>query len=134
MPEVSNEEKIKILLQEYATLRQEIIARTTHGFQLISVGTVVLTWLVATRDPGPFLLIVVLTAAAVLLAAVWLTFRAIGRAATRVRQLEAEVNRRAGEDLLVWETGIRDITAHFWQRAHWRPNKPLVAQSREEEG
>jgi len=111
--------EIRILLNEYSTLRQEIISRTTHGFQLISVGAVALTWLVTTSAPGPVLLLALSVLAAALLVGVWLTFRSIGSAARRVRHLEADINRRAGERLLLWELSRGNFTAHFWHPRHW---------------
>jgi hypothetical protein len=36
-------------------------------------------------------------------------------AATRVRELEAELNRRAGEKLILWESERGGLNAGYWQ-------------------
>ena len=52
---------------------------------------------------GRFWLGVAIALLAVLIAG-WTTFRDIGKAAERLRELENDINHRAGEQLLVWET------------------------------
>jgi hypothetical protein len=113
-PQISTEEKIKILLCEYATLRQEIIARTGHGFQLMSVGAVLLAWVLLTQTRGSFFWFGLAFAVAVVCVAAWFTLRDIKKAATRIQQLEKDINGRAGEELLVWETKWGGVATGFW--------------------
>lgn len=114
---ISQEEKIKILLQEYATLRQEIIARISHGYQIMSVGTVLFAWIFITKTQGiPFWLAFVI-ALIIFLFAVWFILRDINKAAERIRELETEINSRAGEELLVWESRWGSAVTGFWGRA-----------------
>lgn len=123
--QISEEEKIKILLQEYATLRQEVIARTTHGFQLLSVGSVVLAWMMTTQKTSGFFWPGLSIAVIVYLIAIWFTLRDINKATARLRQLEQDVNRRAGEDLLVWESRWGGAVTGFWGPA--RPIEQRLA-------
>lgn len=117
LPEISTEEKIKILLCEYATLRQEIIARTGHGFQLMSVGFVVLTWVIITQTRGSLFWPGAAIALTFFLVATWFTLRDIKKASIRIQELEKDINRRAGEELLVWESNWGGLVTGFWGRA-----------------
>ncbi len=116
LQQISTEEKIKILLCEYATLRQEIIARTGHGFQLMSVGSVVLAWVISTQTRRSLFWPGVAIALTFFLVAAWFTLRDIKRAATRIQELEKDINRRAGEELLVWESKWGGVVTGFWRR------------------
>ena len=102
--EVSTEEKIKILLQEYTTLRQEIIARTSHGFQMLSVGAVLFSWIILTKTRDAVFWLILVFALSIFAVGIWFTWRDIEKAAKRIRQLEQSINNRAGEELLVWES------------------------------
>lgn len=126
--QISTEEKIKILLHEYATLRQEAIARTTHGFQLLSVGSVVLAWVMITPTPGAFFWPGLAIAVVVYLIAIWFTLRDLYKATSRIRELENDINRRAGEELLVWESKRGGAVTGFWGRA-----RPLKTSAQDNE-
>lgn len=114
---LSNKEKVQILLHEYTTLRQEIIARTTHGFQLIAAGAVVLVWALTKPEIDGRFWFGVAVAISVILISSAMAFRDIGKAAERLRELENDINRRAGEQLLVWETYWGGAVTGFWGRA-----------------
>jgi len=47
----------------------------------------------------------------------WVTYRDIVKAAARIRELEKDINVRAGEDLLVWETFWGGAVTGFLGRA-----------------
>jgi ABC-type uncharacterized transport system permease subunit len=126
LPQISTEEKIKILLHEYATLRQEIIARTGHGFQLMSVGSVLLAWVIITQTRASLFWPALAIAVTVFLVAAWFTLRDIRKAATRIQELEKDINRRAGEELLVWESKWGGVVTGFWGRA-----RPLDRKTQE---
>jgi len=115
--QLSREEKIKILLQEYTTLRKEIIAWTSHGFQMMSVGTALFAWVILIQTRGALFWPGVTIALIIFLLAIWFTLRDIKKAATRIRELENDINRRAGEELLVWESRWGGAVTGFWGRA-----------------
>jgi hypothetical protein len=117
MPEGFNsEEKVKILLTEYNSLRAEIGARTGYGFQVGGFAVTALSLLAAQaitwRSIVVFVLILIL-----IVGVMFLVFGHIWITAARVREIERDVNERAGEKLLVWETG--------WGYAqHWFSDRP----------
>src|SRR5687767_11096033 len=106
-------ERVRVLLAEHGTLRSEIIALTTLRFQLYTLGGAVTTILSAlyirTFGVLPNWLFAVLFAS--MLAFIGIAFsimfrfiwRDIQKAASRIREIELDVNDRVGEDLLVWE-------------------------------
>jgi hypothetical protein len=103
---LDQKDRIQILLSEYSTLRSEILSRNTMGVQLTAIGVALITWLWKDlpKDPMWYHWIVI-----VLLAGVFVIFynanvRDVKKAALRLRNLEHEINSRAGEHLLVWET------------------------------
>jgi hypothetical protein len=99
-------DRIQILLAEYSAMRAEILARTGYGFQIASVALVGMTWFLQqtlTGKPWWFWLLMVLVACGFLLA-IHTNTRDLKRAAKHVRRLEHEINSRAFEQLLVWET------------------------------
>jgi hypothetical protein len=100
MPE---EEKIKILLAEYTGLRSEIVARTGHGFQVSGFAVTALS-LLASQSVNWRTILVFVFIMLFLTGAGILTIRDAWRAVARTRQIEEDVNKRAGENLLVWET------------------------------
>ena len=99
-------DRIQILLNEYTALRAEIVSRTGYGFQILVIGTAILTWfLTATSSSRPWyfwfgVAVFVVTFSI----ANFVNTRDLSRAAHRVKELEHEINSRAGEHLLVWET------------------------------
>jgi hypothetical protein len=111
----SSEEKVKILLAEYSSLKAEVGAHTGYGFQASGFAVTALSLLAAQaitwRSIVVFFLIVIL-----ILGAMFLILGHIWIAATRIREIERDVNERAGEKLLVWETA--------WGKAqHWFSDK-----------
>ncbi len=122
-------ERIEILPHEYDCLRAEILNRTTQGFQVVAISAVVLTLFFVDSLGLIGRLIAVSISAPVVAIGSWFILRDIGKASERLRELEADINRRAGEDLLVWETRWGSAVTGFWGRA-----RPLPAQSRSETG
>jgi hypothetical protein len=86
----------------------------TRVYQVATMTALVLIWLLQQKDGGaPFYL--GLTAAIVGLSiCAWTLARDLGRAGIRVKQIEREVNRRAGERLLVWESEWGAQTSPIW--------------------
>ncbi|MGH6670817.1 MAG: hypothetical protein ACRECV_02440 [Xanthobacteraceae bacterium] len=102
---IGQKEKINILLEEYRSLRSEILTRTGYGFQVYTALAAVLTWFFGQPDLAhrglPWVALVL-----VLILFVWFTavnVREIWKCAYRTKEIEHEVNSRAGQHLLVWE-------------------------------
>jgi hypothetical protein len=96
---------VEILLKEYDTLRAEIIARQSGGFQLVIIAGAVFTWF-AERATGQRLWIGM---AALVMASCFLVFRAvqdIDLIAKRIGEIEQEINQIAGASLLKWESRL----------------------------
>ena len=103
MDALSEKEKIQILLSEYTAMRAEIVSRTGYSFQIGVIVAAVITWLL--QQP-PITWQVATGLAVVALFVLWfslLNIRDIWRVADRMKELEHEINSRAGEHLLVWE-------------------------------
>lgn len=99
----SEEEKVKILLNEYNTLRAEIIARIGHSYQLIGVGVAAILLLFYLWPIGNIFWAMLAIATTILAIAFWIWLRDTLKASERIREIELDVNQRVGEDLLIWE-------------------------------
>lgn len=102
----SPKDKVAILLEEYKTLRTEIIQYNTSGFGLIGIGgtaTVAISATLAANNPRlGFALFVVLAMA---ITALYRHMRfALLEFAAQLIELERMINHFAGEKLLSWET------------------------------
>jgi hypothetical protein len=106
LSDLKQKDRIQILLSEYSTLRAEIISRTANGFTLTTIGVTVLTWVIKefTSNSPWYYWLGALTLFVVFGLGVFVNIRDITRAARRVKALEHEINSRAGEHLLIWET------------------------------
>jgi len=118
----SEEEKVKILLHEYASLRSEILTRTSNLYQLIAFCAALFVWAVSHKSYHFW--IATLSVFIVFLFFFRLISRDIDKAATRLRELEQDINRRAGETLLVWEVRWGGAVT-----GHWGRGKPLPQDS-----
>jgi uncharacterized membrane protein (DUF485 family) len=95
---------IDIVLHEYDSLRAEIVSRMDARFQLIGFLAIVAT-LLGTTDISNVSRRLLIIAALILFISVWLLFGFyIKRCAKRLREIEAEVNKKLGDDVLVWES------------------------------
>jgi hypothetical protein len=100
-------DKISIILEEYKSLRAEILQRTTMLNQTYAVaGTVAAGILGAMVQYRAISAGVAMIAALIALVvfATWLIDDAIRIVAFRLRQIESEINALAEHRLLVWET------------------------------
>jgi len=97
-------EEIEILFKEYDTLRTEIIARTSSGFQLVAIFSGLVGALIAWGASGHATAIsICLLIFALAAVGVWFILAAfipLSAVARRVAEIEIEVNRRAGSTLL----------------------------------
>jgi hypothetical protein len=108
--------KTTILFKEYDTLRAELIARSTHWYQLGGIAIAVIGWLVARPFDKPT--IIALPVVMILGAFFAVTLaRDVYFLANRLRELEAEINMIAGSELLKWETryGGTASKSYFWR-------------------
>jgi hypothetical protein len=105
---LSNHECIQIIFKEYDTLRAEIIARTTGGFQLISIiallSSALLAW-AGSHSASKVLWVGVGVLCAASALFFYVAHRDVNMLASRVKEIEAEINHLAGDiELLKWET------------------------------
>lgn len=115
----NEEEKVRILLQEYIALRNEILTRTSNLYQLLTVCGALFVW-VMTQSSSDHFWVALFSELIVFLFFFKLISRDIDKAAKRLRQLEHGINRRAGETLLVWETRWGGAVT-----GHWGHGTPL---------
>jgi hypothetical protein len=121
--------KVQVLLYEYAGLRMEILHRTGHMYQLLAIGGALFLWLLIPR-PIDWRLWVSLVMSLVIVSLFgWFLHRDINKAAARLRELEQEINERAGEELLVWETRWGGAVTGYWGRAKPLSEKDLTKRT-----
>jgi len=121
---------VQVLLAEYNVLQTEIIHRMNNGFQLMAVAAVVFALLVQLLAQRHFWLFGTssLIAVTAIVAATRLTFYYIGEAAERIKQIEREVNTRAGEVLLVHQSRIGGhARGYLWRALLGRQSKKSTA-------
>src|SRR5262245_5549344 len=101
----SPKDKVQILLQEYNSLRNESIQRGNNTFQLVTAGAAMLVWILSRFQEAKLSVkdvkswAIVFTCAAVMALFSWFIRRDINKAAARLRELEKDINERAGERL-----------------------------------
>lgn len=129
-PALAQFDKIQILLHEYDTLRNALLARYSAQFKAVGVLALVLTGLVtviATNGLNKILVGLVGSSVVIfILVILWIDYD-IARAAKRVREIETDINARAGEPLLTWEThwGPGGIAMRYFVEG---APKPIPAQ------
>lgn len=122
------DQKITILLAEYGTLRAEILQRNSALSSGLMVGLPAISGIVplfAQSIPRAVLAFVFFVV--VLIAAYRIILFDILRLARRVRQIEAEVNERANEKLLVWETEQGFERVGLWRRIKYACGQRSIA-------
>ncbi|HUE11596.1 MAG TPA: hypothetical protein VMQ54_11685 [Steroidobacteraceae bacterium] len=100
-------DKIAVLLEEYKSLRQEVLQRTTMLNQIYTGGGAVAAGILGLMVQYKTIaagIAMLLAGIALVVFATWLIDGAIRVAALRLRQIEAEVNEIANHRLLAWET------------------------------
>jgi hypothetical protein len=112
---IGEKERLQVLLTEYTSLRSEINVRMSSVYQVAWITAAVTIYLLQQEEDGGIPLILGFVAGLIgLLICAWTLARDLVRAALRVKQIEFEVNRRAGEQLLVWETEWGGQTSRLW--------------------
>jgi len=114
MTELGEKERIQILLAEYTSLRSEVNSRISSSYQVVGIGTALIAWLLQQQIGPRFWIGVCVIVAGALYCGRVITYDAMN-AAKRVRELEAELNNRAGEKLIFWETERGGLNANYWR-------------------
>jgi hypothetical protein len=127
LSDLVQKDRIQILLAEYTALRAEIVSRTGYGFQLTLIGVAIVTWVLREGSPGApwYFWLGVATLVAGFGLGMFTNVRDLKRAAHRVKDLEHEINSRAGEHLLVWEHLSGVVTRMGLIRSFFSPVKPF---------
>jgi hypothetical protein len=119
---VDDSEKIKIILEEYKSLRTEIMQRHAGIIQVYTVAGTAFVGVVGfavfnTTILGGVLMTLVLIVLVV--GAFFLHDHDIRMLAKRLRIIEADINQRAQENLLDWETSYGLLSVDYDDRV-WR--------------
>jgi len=107
-------EKIAILALEYTSLRSEINVRMSSIYQVVAVFAAVSAWMLQ-QPLGWHLLLAGCMATIGFATCIWFLARDSIKAAIRVQELEFEINKRAGEKLLIWESELGGLPHGYWQ-------------------
>jgi uncharacterized membrane protein len=123
-------EQIQILMEEYKTLRAEIVQRLASMYQIAGIAgtaSVTISGIVAVQHSVLLGLILFIFFFFV----IWFTQRLIDfdmrMNATRLRELEAIVNNLAGTRLLVWETDHGGVWPEAQRRRVTYVLQPLIS-------
>jgi hypothetical protein len=108
-------EKIQILLTEYTSLRTELNARISSMYVGAGWSTVAIIWLLQQSNSYSLWIGSLVWGIGAAYCARILSFD-LANAARRVREIELEVNRRAGERLLIWESERGGLNRSYWLR------------------
>jgi hypothetical protein len=121
---VEEKDKISIMLAEYGTIRAELLQRNTVMNQVFTVGGTIAAGVIGAGvqlylQHGFSALPGVATVLLVTATFVGFTWREIDKEARRANRhlvaLEKEINRRAGETLLSWESTFGlDVDGYMW--------------------
>jgi len=124
---LGQKDRIQILLSEYSTLRSEILSRTGFGFQIAAVAAAVITWFIQQplSNHSAYFWLAVIGIAFSFSISIFVNVRDLTRAAYRVKELEHEIDSRAGEHLLVWESLSGVLTRTGLLKSFFSMVKPL---------
>lgn len=123
----SEKEEIELYMKEYESLRAEIISRIGNNSRMVSLTATAALALVGFLGTQRFSFYLIYCFEFVLFVPVFfggLAFANITRAARRVAEIEIEVNKRVGRDILVWESQRAVVSPGWWKRAFlpwWKP-------------
>jgi protein-S-isoprenylcysteine O-methyltransferase Ste14 len=107
---MNDDQKVSILIAEYNALRAETLAARSYVAQAIGITAAVLMGVIAftfsTNFSGPKWAPWSMAAVALAYLALTVVWNEINtrRFTSRLRALETDINARAGEQLLAWET------------------------------
>jgi hypothetical protein len=114
---VTQNQKIQVLLAEYSGVRSHIVARTTASIQGVAIFIASLAILAPQFEIHPVTSSILLVILAPILAVVAKFIHSdLYNEVEHVQRLEAEINRRAGEPLLTYETTYGIAVTGVWKR------------------
>jgi drug/metabolite transporter (DMT)-like permease len=111
---VGERERIQILLAEYTSLRSETNSRISSSYQVVGIGTALIAWLLQQPIGARFWIGVCVILVGALYCGRVIAYDTMN-AAKRVRELEIELNNRAGEKLILWESERGGLNASYWR-------------------
>lgn len=122
---MDEKDKIQIILEEYKTLRAEIMQRHIAATQVFTVSGIAFVTIVGLALANDSIFIGILLCLIVLflvLVAALMHDNDVRIVASKLREIEAEVNRRAADKLLDWETSRGLLAVGYAERAKriWR--------------
>lgn len=107
--ELTDKDKVTIYLAEYTTLRNEVVARINTRWTFLGIAAAVMSVLISGKVENWILLILALSLTLLTLTyCLWQTWFFILRCVKRIREIERAVNALAHEEILVWETRMKD--------------------------
>lgn len=115
MSEFGERERIQILLAEYASLRSETNSRIASMYQSGGWAAVIILWFLTQAFNYRLVIGLIIGLTAIAYAIRLLSFDLVN-AAHRVRELEQELNRRAGTKLMVWESERGGLNKEYWSK------------------
>lgn len=111
---IDDQDNVSILALEYSSLRNNINTRMSGMFNVGSLGVAVGAIVFHTTSGDSLDLIIVFLVTVLLIAELILWYD-ITRAGLRAQQIETEINRRARERLLIWETDLGGLSGNYWK-------------------
>lgn len=129
--EFSQTERVRVLLAEWSALRAEMVARMGHGYQLLTVATAAITILVFAdiNKASIWLTALIIVFVPAYAFATWFIMRDSDKLRRRLLEIEASINERIGEDLILWETLWGGLGTGFWGKAKPKPPQFLATVS-----
>jgi hypothetical protein len=122
---MESKDKITILLHEYDTLRDEVVQRWNAIQQQISIfvviliGSLTILWSAGGKAlEQRFLYTLLVLGFCFFGYALILNHRDIQKINRRLRELEADINGLAGEQLLKWETFWSGAVTEYWGKSN----------------
>ena len=111
---MTDKDKIDIMLNEYNSLRTEILSRGNITVQVSTASAAFLTWLL-TRELNVWAYFVIPVFIFSILILYWWTWHDCLFTSRRLIEIEHEINKRAGEELLAWESEWGGIPSGFFR-------------------
>jgi hypothetical protein len=121
MPELSDK-AIDILMQEYASLREEIKERLKIAFSHVAYAGAIAAFVLPAADklsgwgPRPLTFVCAAVALFGLGWVAYLNMRWVQHCGVRIRKIEEKINGRFGMDVLGWEQYASGVQASRWFR------------------
>jgi hypothetical protein len=115
---MNEDQKIEILLREYDALRADIANRNNNTFEVFAAAIGLVIGALVYRAWLLLGIVIILIGPAL-----YFLWRDLRENATRLLQIEDDVNRRAGERLLRWDTQWMMLFFPCLKKGKWRTRK-----------